>query len=467
MSGTARAVSLLDRVSALLGVSAYEMPGRGYGPQIDDESIIQARRSVGGNLQQIPVTQLRWDLRDLENAQAEADAGYLSTAAQLYRAMQRDGTIAGLLSTRTSGLVRLPKRFYGNNRSILDALEAKNGSRSVFDEMFPPSELAAIAADGDVLGVGLGELVPVKGRDYPVLVRLDPEFLQYVWTENRWYYLSRVGRIPITPGDGRWVLHIPNGRIAPWRWGLWPALGRSFINKEHAISTRAGFIASVANPARVIESTMGSTQQERRSFFAHVLRWGPNTVLELPVGWKASLLELTGRAWEVFQSEIETSDQEIMIALAGQITSTTGGTGFSNEEMPRAIRSDLIKASGENLAYTINTQGLPQFVLSRWNETELDAGTMVEWDTAQPKDLEAQARTMGTLAAALTALEAYLGPTDKEVDFVQIAQQYGIPLRARTRPSLAVVKPAPAEERGAPTPEGEERASAAALQEAA
>lgn len=459
--------TLLQRVSALLGVSAYDPPGNGFGPHVEDEAIIRARRSVGGTLQQIPVTQLRWYLRDLENAQAEADAGYLSTAAQLYRAMQRDGTIAGLLSTRTSGLVRLPKRFYGSKSEILDALRAKNGSRSVFDEMAPPSELAALEADGDVLGVGVGELVPVQGRDYPVFVRLDPEFLQYVWQENRWYYLSRVGRIPITPGDGRWVLHIPNGRIAPWRWGLWPALGRAFINKEHAISTRAGFIASVANPARVIETAMGSTQQERRAFFSHVLRWGPNTVIELPVGWKASLLELTGRAWEVFQREVDTCNEEIMIALAGQITSTTGGTGFSNEEMPRIIRSDLIKASGENLGYTCNTQILPQFVVSRWGETALDAGTMVEWDTAQPKDLEAEARTLQTLGDALEKLEGFLANTKKEVDIDRLATKFDLPLRERTRPAqVAATTPAPAEARGEPTPEAQERAETA-LKEAA
>lgn len=453
-------------MKALLGVSAYEPPGNGFGPHIDDESIVQARRSVGGTLQQIPVTQLRWYLRDLENAQAEADAGYLSTAAQLYRAMQRDGTIAGLLGTRTSGLVRLPKRFYGKKPEILEALQAKNGSRSVFDEMAPPSELAALEADGDVLGVGVGELVPVQGRDYPVFVRLDPEFLQYVWMENRWYYLSRIGRIPITPGDGRWVLHIPNGRIAPWRWGLWPALGRSFINKEHAISTRAGFIASVANPARVIETALGSTQQERRAFFSHVLRWGPNTVIELPVGWKASLLELTGRAWEVFQAEIDQSDKEIMIALAGQITSTTGGTGFSNEEMPRIIRSDLIKASAEALGYTTNTQILPQYVASHYGEAALDEGSMVEWDTSQPKDLEAEARTLQTLGDAIEKIALALTSSSWELDVQQLASRFGLPLKERATPrALPAASPAPASARGEPTPEAQERAGE--LEEAA
>ncbi len=419
---------LTDRIAALLGISAYQPSGPGFGPPIDDPAIERARRALGGQLQNIPVTQLRWYLADLEVAQAEADAGFLARACQLYRAMARDGMLSGLLSTRTSGLVRLPKRFYGRDARIVEDLRANNGSRSVFDEMCPPAELSALAADGDTIGVGVAELCPVPGRDYPVLIRLDPEFLQYVWNEGRWYYISRLARIPITPGDGRWVLHIPGGRIAPWRWGLWPALGRAFINKEHAIATRAGFIASVANPARVIEAPQGAAEQQRKAFFGHVARWGPNTILELPVGWKASLLELTGRAWEVFQREIDTCDQEYMVALAGQIVTTTGGAGFQNSDIQRVIRSDLIKASAENLAYTANTQIIPQFAAGRYGVEAVDAGTCIEWDTSLPKDLKAEADTLQSLANALEKLVAVLAASERRLDIDALATRFGLPL---------------------------------------
>jgi hypothetical protein len=458
--------TLLDHVAALLGISAYQPPGHGFGPSIDSKTVEDARRAMGGLLQQQPVTQLRWYLADLEEAQAQADAGYLSRAAQLYRAMARDGTLSGLLSTRTAGLVRLPKRFYGSNPEIVQALEARNGSRSVFDEMFPPSEVTAIEADGDVLGVGVGELCPVEGRDYPVLVRLDPEFLQYVWTENRWYYISRVGRIPITPGDGRWVLHIPGGRIAPWRWGMWPALGRSFINKEHAIATRASLIASVANPARVIESAQGATEQQRKAFFGHVARWGPNTVLELPVGWQAKILELTGRSYEVFQAEIDTCDRDYMVAVAGQIVTTTGGAGFQNSDVQRVIRSDLIKASAENLAYTLNTQGIPLFVLTRYGEAALEAGTSVEWDTSQPKDLEAEARTIQGLADGLLKMSQALMGTGREVDVDRLFARFGVPLKDAPQNNVRQLPTGKPSANAAATPEGQERA-AEVLKEAA
>ena len=218
-----------ETVAALLGVSAYAAPASGL-PSLDDDRVERLREALGGQLSPLPTTRTRWFLSDLESAQAAADAGDLSAAAQLYRAMRRDAAYAGLLATRTGGLVRLPRRFYGRPE-IVEALQKRNGTRSVFDDMFPPSELRLLADDGVNLGVGVAELLPVEGRDFPVLVRLDPEFLRYRWAENRWYYNSIAGALPITPGDGRWVLHTPGGRVAPWQSGIWHACANAFIDK--------------------------------------------------------------------------------------------------------------------------------------------------------------------------------------------------------------------------------------------
>jgi hypothetical protein len=422
-----------QRVAAILGVSAYEPP-RGYGPSLDSPVVEDARRSMGGMIQPVPSTQLRWYLEDLEFAQAEADAGNLARASQLYRAMRRDGVLMGILSTMTSGLVRLPKRFYGPS-AIVDQLRSLNGSRSVFDEMCPPSELAAMAADLDTMGVCVGELVPVRGRRYPVLVRLDTEWLQWVWAESRWYYLSRAGRIPITPGDGRWVLGTKGGRISPWQWGNWAALGRAFIMKEHAISLRGAFISGIANPAKVMQSPSGATEAQRKQIFRHVVNWGPNMALELPTGFEMKILEVMGRAWQTFQQEIDTCDMAYMIAIAGQILTTTGGAGFANGDVGRMIQADKLKALGEQLAYTVNTQILPAYIYDHFGDAAVDAGTGVEWDTAQPKDLETGARTLATLAGATESLKEQYPNLDTE----ELATRYSVPQLGARRPVLELV----------------------------
>lgn len=436
---------LSDKVKSMMGFTTYQKLGPGPGVQIDDPSVEMIRTAVGGEIQPIPVTQTRWYLRDLEAASSYADAGSFALTGQLYRSIRRDGVLRGLIATRTDGIVRLPKRFYGKNRAIVERLKSKNGSRSVFDELCPPGQLAALAADALFLGAGIAELVPVVGRSYPVLHRLDPQWLEFNWGDCRWYYNSRAGRIPVNAGDGRFVLFLPFGPLHPWQWGLIWACGRSFINKEHALLTRAGFIAGVANPAKILQSPTGAAEQHRRQIFEHLVNWGPNTALELPIGFEAKLLEVAGQAWQTYQQEINTSDNEYMVALAGQVVTTTGGTGFANADVHRLIRADLIKATAEELAFCVNTQILPLYVENEFGTAALDDGTMLEWDISTPKDLKEEAGTLTALGDGLAKLRQIYGD---RLDLDAYASRFGVPLKA--------VAPGTAVEVGAiPVPEEE------------
>ena len=424
-------MGLLERAAAvrdaLLGVSAYASP-KGYGLDLSDPAVEQAREQLGGNLQRQPITKPRWYLADLETATANADAGDLSMVGQLYRSMRRDGVISGLLGTLTSGVVRLPKRFYGP-AEMVSALQAKNGTRSVFDSMCPPSELALLAADGRAVGVGVGELVPVAGRDYPVLCRLDPEFLRYRWNEGRWYFQSVAGMLPITPGDGRWVLHVPGGRVSPWQHALWPALGRAFINKEHALLHRSNYSAKLANPARAAVSPPGATEGQRIGWLKNVIAWGVNTVFDLPVGWDVKLIESNGRGFDVFNQEIVSSETECMVAIAGQIVTVTGGAGFVNGDLYKSIRSDIVQDTAEGLAFTLNTQVLPPWIVQRWGIDALAEAAMLEWDSRPPKDRVVEAQAMTQAAGAIAALDKALGAHGRELDVDQVTSGFGIPIR--------------------------------------
>lgn len=420
-----------DTVAALLGISAYEKPPI---VQSNEDLVERIREQFGGQISPQAITQTRWYQRDLETAIRIADTGDIAGAARLYKAFRRDGTLAGLLSTRTSGLVRLPKRFRGD-AEIREALERRDDvtARSVFEDMFPSSELALLAADGITLGVGVAELVPVKGRDFPVLIRIDPEFLRYRWNENRWYYTSIAGQIPITPGDGKWVLHVPGGRMSPWQNGLWSSLGESWINKQHAKLHRANFSGKLANPARAATAPPGATEDQRRGFLANLIGWGVNTTFELPPGWEVKLIESNGRGYEVFQAEIATCDNEIMIALAGQLVTTTGGTGFANADIHKSIRADLIKDTADALAYTINTQGIPQFVARRWGIGGLErGGAIVEWDVKPPKDLKQESDALKSFGEGLAAVRNALLPYRRDVDVGVLCNAFGVPIARDT-----------------------------------
>lgn len=415
-------------VASLLGISAYTPAKPGMGVSLDSPAVESARENLGGQLAPLPQTRTRWYLADLETAELQADAGDMDLAAQLMRSARKDGVFAGVLSTRTGGLVRLPKKFRGRS-DIVDALELGHDSvRSVFDEMLPPSELALLAGDGLLLGVGVAELVPVEGRDYPVLQRHDPQWLVYRWTENRWYYRSVVGLIPITPGDGRWVLHTPGGRIAPWQNGLWRAIGRSWIEKEHARMHKSNWEGKLANPARVAVAPQGASENQKQSWWKAVMAWGVNSVFGLTPGYDVKLLESNGRGWESFNTTIQQDNEDMITAIAGQLVTTTGGTGFANADIHKSIRADLIKETADGLAYTVNTQCLPMFVVQRFGVDALEESAIVEWSVDPPKDRNAEAMAQVTAANALKLLGEALGAYGSQIDLKTFCVRFGIDL---------------------------------------
>ena len=421
-------MNLRAALTALLGTQAAQVqaqaPVQAPRPAADDEESFWPR---WWRRPPPPTTVTRWYLADLEKAIHEADAGDLSRAAQLCRALLRDGVLRGVLSTRTGGLVRLPRRFSGDPQ-VVAMLAGREGQRGIFELMFPLAELALLAADGVLLGVGVAELLPVEGRDFPVLRRLDPEYLRYRWDEDAWYYHSITGPQRITPGDGRWILHRPGGESQPWTHGLWHSLGRSYIAKEHAFLHRENYSAKLANAARAATAPLGATEQQRRGFIEKLIAWGLNTVFELPPGWDVKLIESNGRGYEVFKDSIQTSNEEFIIALAGQLPTTTGGVGFANQEIHKSIRADLIQGDGEGLAHTLNTQGIPPWLNEHHGADALELGVAVEWDTRPPPDLKAEAEAISAAAKAIEDANRALTPYGKRVDERQIAVRFGIPI---------------------------------------
>lgn len=415
-----------ERIAALLGVSAYQAPPAGAA-SLDDPYVENLRRVLGGQISPLPQTKTRWFLADLEAAQHAADNGDLSQAARLYRAMHSDGVFAGHLSSRTGKAVRLPQRFTGDPE-IVRALQGRDGARSVFDDMFPASELEALADDGLVLGVGVAEMMPVEGRDYPVMVRLDPEALRYRWSENRWYYNSIAGPLAITPGDGRWILHTPGGRMSPWQRGLWIPCGRAYINKSHAELHQANWEAKLANPARAAVAPIGATEGQRIGFLQRVIAWGVNTVFDLPPGWDVKLIESNGRGYESFGSTIDRAEYTYAIAICGQVVTTNGGAGFSNADVPERVLTALVDATADAVAYTINTQGTPQYIVGRFGIDALARMAILSLATKPPKDLAAQAQTLISVAAGITALRLELAQYGRSIDIAEIATEYNIPI---------------------------------------
>ncbi len=414
-------MSILDRVTSLLSRST-EYVGPKQIPMGDSFEDGRDRQMS------MPRSVTRWHLSDLEGAIIGADAGNLRTVGQLWRSLCRDGQVAGVLSTRTQGLVQLPLQISGDE-DVVAALGED------FAQVFPSSELALLAADGVGCGVGVAEFVQI-GDALPVLRRLDPEFLTYRWSADRWFYQSIHGLEEVNPGDGRWVLHCPGGAVQPWSHGLWAALGRAFIAKEHAFFFRENYSSKLANAARIAVSPQAAAPNDQNGWFSKVAQWGVNTVFSAPPGYDVKLLESNGQGFQVFQETIKTANEEIVITIAGQSVTTDGGAGFSNTAIHAAIRGDLIQADANALAMTMNSQCLPVWAEARFGSR--DCSPIVEWDASGSSDLTKEASAMNQAAIAAVAMNAILNPLGKRVDVDDLARRYGVKVLDVKVPESAV-----------------------------
>jgi molybdopterin biosynthesis enzyme MoaB len=377
---------------------------------------------------------------DVEDAIAACDTGELALAAQLCRALRRDGILGGVLSTRTGGLTRLPKLFRGTPR-VVDQLENRDGEVGLFDKIFPPSELQLFAGDGILLGVALGELISLPDRLEPKFVRLNPEWIRYSWGDNRWYYYSVGGPIHIVPGDSRWVMWMPGGLQNPWENGQWSALSRAYVAKDSAFHCREAYSLSLANPARVAYSPQGATEEIKQQLFQKLMAWGLNSTFAMPPGWDVKLLELAnGQGHKVFQDTIDASNDEFVVCLAGQRVTTDGGAGFSNADVHAAIRADLIQNDGDGLSSCINEQALRQIVNRMFGAGERGS---FSWDTKPPANLKGEAEAVIAAMEGIAAFNQQGLPYGLQANMGEVATRYRIPSVFTQPKALPAPQPLP------------------------
>jgi hypothetical protein len=368
-----------------------------------------------------PQTVTRWLQADVEAAQRKADMGDMRLAARLWRSLTRDGMIIGLLGTLTGGLVRLPKVWKGDADAIA-YMQGVEGERSNFERHFPAGELAKFAGDLRGMGVALAELLETPCG--PVFCRLDPEYLRYRWYEDRWYYQTIDGEELVTPGDGRWIL-ATSARLEPWTNGLIWCLGRAYVSKEHSFFYRENWNAKLAHAARAAVSPAGATEGQRKGFLDRVIAWGVNTSFELPPGWDVRVIEANGRGYESFKETAQDANQEIMIAIAGQVVTVTGGTGFANADIHATIRSDIIDALGQSLGEVLDEQAIPHVLMGRVANTNCS----VRWDTRKPTNRKEEAEALTAAATAIGALVAQFKTLGIEIDALALAQRFNVPIK--------------------------------------
>lgn len=88
----------------------------------------------------------------------------------------------------------------------------------------------------------------------------------------------------------------------------------------------------------------------------------------------------------------------------------------------------MIKATADALAYTINTQGIPPYVLARWGEAALYDSAVVEWDVTPAKDKAQEAATLVSVGSAIKLLSEALAAEGRQLDVGAVCANFNVRL---------------------------------------
>src|SRR4029077_5604494 len=96
---------------------------------------------------------------------------------------------------------------------------------------------------------------------------------------------------------------------------------------------------------------------------------------------------------------------------------------------------DLIQSSGDDLAYTVNTQILPAYVYYQHGEQALlERSVVMHWDTTPPKDLNSAASSLVTAANAITTLTDAPASHNVKIAVPGVGARFGVPVAGVLEP---------------------------------
>lgn len=366
-----------------------------------------------------------WTPSLVKAAYAQAEGGSLMLLADLVETMFTDDRINGVLKTRTHGLLGLPLHFEGGS-----AEQQAELSGGLWDDMVDEAEAARLQAWGLVLGIGLGQRVPVPRLvGEPQKYRLQtwsPRWLYYDqsgYSGSTWRVNTRRGTNPVIPGV-QWVIYTPYGSNRPWSYGEWRALAFPWLLKHFALEDRANHSEVMGTPTRVGNAPQGASERMRNQFQSQIKSLGRNGVLVLPEGWDYQIKEATGRTWQIYSEGITWADSAITIVLAGQIVTTEGSQGFASGNVQDQIKGDLIRFDAKALGKCLSKQFLSPWSFANTGSYDCPYPC---WNTERPVNLMNLATTYQTLGNGVVALDTAGKTEGIHVDTKSLWDKNGIP----------------------------------------
>lgn len=389
-----------------------------------------------------------WTVDMLQAAEAQADGGTLTRAAEVCDALLGDDRIPANLQTRSQGLFGLVPSFEasgdGRRKSrAVRALEADEDWWAMADE----AESSLILWWGILLGLGPAELcwyddngkaLVRNGRNVPRLRFRHPKNLRYDQTLRAWFITVAQGQeVPFTPGDGHWFLYAPYGLNRPWSLGAWRGLARWWLLKLYAIHDWGEHGERGASLFVQSNLEADTTRELRKQLASDLAQMAAQGVCVLPPGFKATLLEIAANTAAIYDAQKTAADGAFAVRLLGHnLTSEVKSGSLAAAEVGAGVLLDLRSFDANAWSTAAHDQ-----MLVAWAGVNFADPSLAPWPlypVAPKADRKAGAEELKILAEALVALDKAPDYIDKKT----ILEERGIPFH-KDRPITPPPAPAP------------------------
>lgn len=359
--------------------------------------------------------QTGWSITDVRGALVDLTAGLFDRPAQLHDAIAGDSRVQSAMRSRSGGLLGNPVRFTLPDR-FKDEPQAKKCLRS-WENHWP--QMAAEPALIDVLesanGIGhsYAQLLWDTSREIwkPYLQSFGARYAYYHWTERQHMAITLDGQVPITPGDGHWVMHAPFGRYRGWMRGALRALAQWWLARNYALRDWARYSERHGFPILLADTPFGADPSDVASYTSQLAGIGQESVLQLPGGpdvtkygkYDLRYLEPSDDSWLAFKSLIDQCNDEITLALLGQNLTTQVKEGsFAAARVHADVKQVIVQADARSLAKTVYSQIVRPFAALNFGNA--DFAPLVHWDVRVEEDLHVKSQTFQAFAGALQQL---------------------------------------------------------------
>jgi hypothetical protein len=380
------------------------------------------------------IVQTGWTVSDVRSTVVDLVAGIFDRPAQLQDALAADSRMQSAMRSRSGGLLGRPLAFKLPRGLEKDPIARK--CLRVWEKHWPQMHAEPALLDlletSHSLGFAYTQTLWDTQSKYwlPYLQSFNARYSWYNWEPRQHMAITRDGSVPITAGDGHWVLHAPYGAYRGWMRGHLRAVAQWWLARNYALRDWARYSERHGYPIILADAPFGADPGDIAAFTAALTAIGQESVLQLAGSVDVSkygkydlrYLEPKDRNWQAFKDLIQQCNDEITLALLGQnLTSEVKEGSFAAARVHADVRQAILEADARALARTIYTQILRPFAALNFGDAKY--APTCQWDVRPVEDLKTKAEAFEAYATAMNQLRQ----AGKELDNPEgFARQFGL-----------------------------------------